>query len=567
MRNQEKKLSEYIDRLNEEKMPKEHKSGANSQEYEELLKTVRMVRTLREPAQPSEDYHERLEDALGPTGSGEDRASCRLAKSTDKSQGKNIPNRDKATHRLVKRTLIAGMATVAAGVLLFTSLNVLLPFNHPGIVSAMVRALGEVKAYHGILEVVETNGLGERMTQLKREVWADKEGNYYVKEDGGFSDGQVTVNNGHMKWQLRPGEEKAYIFEAFPDPYRFSFELGKEVEEVKKALTVKKIGEEKIAGRMADIMEVTPDGGAAYKLWIDQETDLPLQKQSATQNALQTTVTYTQIDFEDAIPEEFLSYSLPDGYEEINKNEEQFVNSIEEAGDIAGFLPAIPENIPQGYELAGISANMDFCAVRFYYNTPDKSSTVMVEQLPEGKELDPDTNAILGSVGGNEAEMILSGEASIRWQSKGYEYKVLGNTSLEELALFAQGLNQGEVLIPAEETEPVKKPQIEIPVDLETEESDQKSVDAGHSPWKLDPAFVTQVFASLLLSPQGITGDYPIAYDDISIIENNGIEAVAQINGDATPARYVYLKRLVRGDDTGIWTVVGYDPVAKNQQQ
>lgn len=105
----------------------------------------------------------------------------------------------------------------------------------------------------------------------------------------------------------------------------------------------------------------------------------------------------------------------------------------------------------------------------------------------------------------------------------------------------------------------VKEPQIKVEVDLEAEENEQKSVDAGHSPWKLDPIFVSQVFASLLLSPDGIVGDYPIAYEDITIIENNGTDAIAEIKDDKSIAKYVYLKRLVRQDDTGIWSVTGYD--------
>lgn len=136
---------------------------------------------------------------------------------------------------------------------------------------------------------------------------------------------------------------------------------------------------------------------------------------------------------------------------------------------------------------------------------------------------------------------------------------VVGNVSLEELTLFVKELTKGEIQLP--EGEIVRKPQVEVEVDLEVEENTQKSVDAGHSPWRLDPVYVTQVFASLLLSPQGITGDYPINYEDIKIIENTGVEAIAEINSDESPARYVYLKRLIRQDDTGIWTVVGYDPV------
>ena len=104
------------------------------------------------------------------------------------------------------------------------------------------------------------------------------------------------------------------------------------------------------------------------------------------------------------------------------------------------------------------------------------------------------------------------------------------------------------------------KPQVKVPVDLEAEEGAQKNVDAGHSPWKLDPAFVAQVFVSLKISPEGIQGEYPIKYEELKIVQNTGKEAVIDVSGSNTPIKRVYLKRLVSQDNTGIWTVVGYDP-------
>ncbi len=103
------------------------------------------------------------------------------------------------------------------------------------------------------------------------------------------------------------------------------------------------------------------------------------------------------------------------------------------------------------------------------------------------------------------------------------------------------------------------KGEIAVPYDLGVEEATQKQVDEGHSPWRLDPAFVTQVFASLLLSPEGIVGDYPISYEEIEITENNGITAIARVHDKKSLVKTVYLKKLVRTDDTGIWTVIGYD--------
>ena len=77
----------------------------------------------------------------------------------------------------------------------------------------------------------------------------------------------------------------------------------------------------------------------------------------------------------------------------------------------------------------------------------------------------------------------------------------------------------------------------------------------------MSPVMVAQAFVSLQVSPEGIAGDYPVGEDDITLVSQDDAAAVLAIGGDATPARAVYLQRLVRQDDTGIWTVVGYDPV------
>jgi outer membrane lipoprotein-sorting protein len=533
----EKKLSRYIDELNNGKKPNDHKKTPTDIDYLELTNTVRRVHALREMEYPDELYQKRLIDSI---------------------IGGITVRRKNSKAKLIKRTLMVTTAAAAAAVLLFVSLDPTLPGRNTNIVYAMEQAIKEVKAYHGFLEVIENNELGETMTQAKREVWADLEGNYYIKELEGYSEGLITVNNGDQKWQLRPEEKEVYIFTAFPDPYRFTFELGNEIEDVKRALTVKKVGEEVISGREASILEVTPKGGAPYRLWIDKETDLPLQRETAMQNALQYKVTYTSIEFLDAIPEELLVYSLPVGYDEVNTNPEQMITSLDEAQSMVGFHPTIADSFPEGYTLDKITVLKNESVVKLYYIAPGQK-TVIIQQSEANNVLTADANAILGTVNNNSAEIITAVVSSIRWQEQGAEFLIFGNATLEELKMFAEGLSEGTVVIPKAQDEIDNKPQVEIEVDLKVEENDQKSVDAGHSPWKLDPIFVAQVFASLLITPEGIIGDYPIPYDHITMIENNGAEAIVEINSDNTIAKYVYLKRLIRQDDTGIWTVVGYD--------
>lgn len=132
---------------------------------------------------------------------------------------------------------------------------------------------------------------------------------------------------------------------------------------------------------------------------------------------------------------------------------------------------------------------------------------------------------------------------------------------MSEAVLFIKTLTNGTINLSSNNGETLKGPEIEIFVDLELEEKEQKSADSGHSLWKLDPEYVAQVFVSLEMLPEGIEGEYPIKEKDISVVQNNGEEAIIEISGDETPIKAVYLKCFIRQDATGIWSVVGYDPI------
>lgn len=80
----------------------------------------------------------------------------------------------------------------------------------------------------------------------------------------------------------------------------------------------------------------------------------------------------------------------------------------------------------------------------------------------------------------------------------------------------------------------------------------------GSSPWQLDPLQVAVTFVNLEVSPEGIQGEPEIPFSAFKVVENNGVQARVEVAEG--PVKQVYLERLVRQDETGIWTVVGYDP-------
>ena len=550
----EKKLSEYIDRLNAERQPEQHGAPEDSPELERLYSTVRLVRSLREPALPKGDYPKELAAAVRSRQTG------------------------KGYQKGKKRVWLGGLAGMAAVLVIAVMLSSILPLGNVDVVHAMEEAFRGIKAYHGILEIVTSNAQGQQNLRTKLEVWADKEGRYYIRGLEGWQKDIITVNNGGSKWQVRPDRREVNVFPAFPDAYRFIFELGNEIEQAKNALSTSVVGEDTIAGRKTDVLEVTPKGGAPYRIWVDKETRLPLQKQSAMQNALQSTVTYTSINFGDVIPGELLVLEVPDGYSEIDKNPEQFVNSMTEAAEALGFAPKVPGEVPAGFDPEGVAIVPDTGLVKLYYIAGDRKAKVVVVQGKADGEFKRASTSIFAQVNGSPAEVQspvgeehgilrsggqyagIAGISSIRWRQDGYEYAVIGDAPLEQMADFAEGLVGGALEMPSTGQQSFARSAIEVPVDLEMEENEQKSVDAGHSPWRLDPVYVAQVFVSLEISPEGIVGEYPIEYEELEVIENNGAEAVVKVTDDNTPIEKVFLKRLVRQDSTGIWTVVGYDP-------
>lgn len=105
-------------------------------------------------------------------------------------------------------------------------------------------------------------------------------------------------------------------------------------------------------------------------------------------------------------------------------------------------------------------------------------------------------------------------------------------------------------------------PQVTVEVDLKEAERNQKQVDEGHSPWQLSPFAVTQTFVSLKISPEGIDGSFPIDLEDMVIIYETDEKVIVKVTSDKTTIKKVYLMRLIRQDETGIWSVVGYDSVS-----
>lgn len=143
--------------------------------------------------------------------------------------------------------------------------------------------------------------------------------------------------------------------------------------------------------------------------------------------------------------------------------------------------------------------------------------------------------------------------------TKKWFYGIITATALIITINIVSPSGKANIADAIDQTSTQSKSYVEVPVNLEIEKGDQKNADKGSSPWKLDPIFVSQVFVSLQISPKGIQGDYPVKYEELMLVESSNNEAVVEVNAKNTSIKKVYLKRLVKQEDKGIWTVVGYD--------
>ncbi len=491
----EQELDLIIDSLNQERKPQQELD----KEAAELLAVVRTVKKLGQPKEPHPEFAQRISHTI--------------------------------RRRSSRRWITIPAAALVAGLLLVTMLinwNALFTGDP---VYAMEKAVAKLSDYHGMLEMRSRNAAGEEWTVRQVELWSEGD-KYAIRQN----DGVLTVNNGEQKWQVRPQSREVALLPVAPDPAGKGFDLR---DEAKRAMKYpnRVTGNEIIAGRQAIKLKISPPGGLPYYLWIDTKTDLPIQLQTAMQNALQTTYTFVSFTPNTGIDPDIFAYRPPEGYRVVENDPGQQVATVAEAAAISRLTPALPEEAPER-----IFAFTDRIVM-------DYGETTIVETVAKGA-FEPTANSALGTAAGGPLEVWYE---RLRWRQDGIEIEIEGS----KRAALAKQI-AGELTLPNTAVSLTENAAVKIPVDMDIVRADQQQVDGGHTPWQLDPLQVSLTFVNLLITPEGITGEPTIPYGSFKLKANNGAEAVVTVG--AGPVKQVYLKRLIRQDETGIWSVVGYDP-------
>jgi outer membrane lipoprotein-sorting protein len=428
----ELELDRMIDALNAERRPE----TPSSPDLDGLLRTVRSVKALKEPVEPSPGFEERLLASVRPR-----------------------------RRRPAARWWMALTAAAAA---------ILLVFLVPGLLQrdvavAMARAVARVQSYHGTAEVRMITAAGEQQLVRTQEIWVD--GSRYAIRN---QNGTTTVNDGNRKWQIRHDEKLVAILPVAPDPVRMSLDLKAEGARAQE-YPHRSVGQEAVAGRPAVVLEIAPPGGEPYRLWVDTETDLPVRLVTAMQNGIQTTTTFVSLDINQPIAPSVFAYVVPAGYRVEEDDPGQQVTTAGEAAARLGFEPIMPVAEP---------VRMIAYANRLVMEYAD---AVVTQRTAPAEAFTPAAHGALGSAAGGPVEVLPS---HLRWRQAGLEILVTGKGAE---ALARQMAPDLQLPSPSATTDGTG-PQVKVPVDLVIATNDQKQVDGGHSPWQLDPVQVVWAF-------------------------------------------------------------------------
>ncbi|HZD59339.1 MAG TPA: sigma-E factor regulatory protein RseB domain-containing protein, partial [Anaerolineae bacterium] len=364
----EQELDLLIDSLNQEQQPKQ----ISNRETAELLAVVRAVKSLGKQAEPSLDLGSRVYSALG--------------------------------GRSRRRWALPSVAALVAGLLLLAAITTWTSFLNRDVVYAMEQAIARLNNYYGVLEVHSKNASGEEWPIQRVEIWS--EGKKYATRQ---EDGTLTVNNGERRWQVRPKFQEVAVLPLVPDPTRHEFDLRDEAKRARQ-YPHSVVGQETIAGRQAIKLKISPPGGLPYYLWVDAQTNLPLQLQTAMQNSLQTTYTFVSFEPDTQIDPKIFSYQPPDGYKVVEKDPGQLVATPGEAATISKITPLLPLTSP-----SRIFAFQDRIVL-------DYGDTTIIETAVKGA-FKPVTNSALGTAAGGPLEVW---QERLRWRQNGIEIQVEG---------------------------------------------------------------------------------------------------------------------------------------------
>lgn len=412
------------------------------------------------------------------------------------------------------RRLALSAVAVAAGVLIFTAALPTIT-GSPNLVLAMEKAVSQLKSYHGVM----ADGT---------EVWRDG-ALWKVRRPNG----DLQLLDGTIFWQENAGLKK--VFMTPPDVanhLEVHLDLAR-IAEMALRNPHETIGSEVVAGRMTTKLLVKLPEHRSYHIWIDHETNLPLQWERPVVRGTAPLVTFTSFEVNKPITPPLTAYQPPEGYELVDLRER--VVTTENVEQAAGFKPLMPTENPREIKASQDGVILDY-------------DTVQIRQWPATEPIEIRGMGAYGTAAGGPMEVI---HDSLEWVQNGIRIQVTAQPEAGDRKIALARQIAPDLTMPDPTRDLVSAAKVKVPVEMAEARALQERVDQGD---RMGPSLKDALnTANIYAAEKGGVQRF-----ESKLLANTGGQAVVEISEG--PFARIYLQKLVRTELHGVWFIVGYDP-------
>lgn len=185
-------------------------------------------------------------------------------------------------------------------------------------------------------------------------------------------------------------------------------------------------------------------GERAVRLWIDEQTHLVLKKEEYHGNgAVASQMRFEELRYTTQIPDDIFATDAPAGYEQVAGTEIVTPSSdVERVERDAGFTPASPKDLPQGFILATGDVTIVNGVRTLHLLYSDGLRTISLFENATGAAADFGTlRPRTARFGGHDAEYVEDGPTTLlTWRERGLYFALVSDLMRPELIEIAKSV-------------------------------------------------------------------------------------------------------------------------------
>jgi negative regulator of sigma E activity len=186
-------------------------------------------------------------------------------------------------------------------------------------------------------------------------------------------------------------------------------------------------------------------GELAMRLWIDNATKVVLAKEAYRDDgSLAWRSRFDEIRFTNEIPNEVFSAVIPPGFQEVaGRHFADLSDDVERTSDEAGFKPASPHFLPDGFHIVGAESSTVDGVHNIHLLYSDGIRTLSLFENDVGST--PDFGGLKPAsihFAGHDAAYVKDGPTVLlTWRDRGLALTLIGDLDLKSLTDIAEGVS------------------------------------------------------------------------------------------------------------------------------